>query len=64
VPGIVAALKAHDRRRLLGQQIDDLALALVTPLGADDDDETPGTHQQSARAGVRIAHVFEEVAVR
>ncbi len=36
-PGIVAALKAHHRLHLIGQQIDDLALALVAPLQADDD---------------------------
>ena len=37
VPGVVAALKAHDRRDVLGEQIDDLAFAFVTPLGADHD---------------------------
>ncbi len=36
--GVVAALKPHDGLRLPGQQIDNLSLALVTPLGADDDD--------------------------
>ena len=36
--GIVAALVTHDRSRLIGQQIDDLALALITPLGAQDHD--------------------------
>jgi hypothetical protein len=35
--GIVAALKAHDHVRLLGEPIDDLAFALVAPLGAHDD---------------------------
>jgi hypothetical protein len=34
--GVVAALKAHYRRRLLGQQVNDFALAFVTPLGAQD----------------------------
>ena len=37
VPGVVAALEAHDRARALGEQIGDLALPLVAPLGADDD---------------------------
>ena len=38
VTGVVAALEAHDALRVVGQPIDDLALAFVTPLGADDDD--------------------------
>ena len=37
VPGVVAALVAGDHVGPLGQQVDDLALALVAPLGADDD---------------------------
>ncbi len=36
VTGIVAALETHHGIGLLGEQIDDLALALVTPLGAND----------------------------
>ena len=39
VAGVVAALETRHRGRALGQQVDDLALALVAPLGADDDDE-------------------------
>ncbi len=35
VAGIVAALETHHRRRPVGQQVDDLALTFVTPLGAD-----------------------------
>ena len=38
VAGVVAALEAHDAGDAVGQQIDDLALAFVAPLGADDDD--------------------------
>ena len=38
VAGVVAALEAHDRARALGEQVGDLALALVAPLGADYDD--------------------------
>ncbi len=34
--GIVAALEAHDDVGLLRQPVDDLALPLVAPLGADD----------------------------
>ncbi len=37
VAGVVPALEAHDAVRPLGEQVDDLALALVTPLGPDDD---------------------------
>ena len=36
VAGIVAALKAHDDIGALRQPVDDLALAFVAPLGADD----------------------------
>ena len=43
VPGVVAALVAHHVRVLLGEQVDDLRLALVTPLGADDDGDGHGT---------------------
>ena len=35
VAGIVAALEAHDHVGPAGQPVDDLALALVAPLGAD-----------------------------
>jgi hypothetical protein len=35
VPGVVAALKAHDHLGALGKQVGDLALALVAPLRAD-----------------------------
>ncbi len=37
VPGVVAALEAHHRVAVLGEQIDDLALPLIAPLGADYD---------------------------
>ena len=37
VAGVVAALEADTRSALLGEQVGDLALALVAPLGADDD---------------------------
>jgi hypothetical protein len=37
VAGVVAALKAHDEVRPLGEQVGQLALSLVAPLGADDD---------------------------
>jgi hypothetical protein len=35
--GIMAALEAHNDVSLLRQPVDDLALPLVAPLGADDD---------------------------
>ena len=38
VAGVVAALEADHHVRLLGEQVDDLALALVAPLGAHDHD--------------------------
>ena len=38
VAGIVAALEAHHALGVISQPIDDFSLALVTPLGADDDD--------------------------
>src|SRR5690606_15294177 len=38
MPRVVATLVTHYRSRLVGQQIDDLALALITPLGAQDHD--------------------------
>ena len=38
MPGIVTALKAHDRVNLVGEHVDDFAFALVTPLRADNND--------------------------
>ena len=38
VAGVVAALEAHHHIGALRQPVDDLALALIAPLGADDDD--------------------------
>ena len=38
VPGVVSALEADDQGRLLGEEVGDLALALIAPLGADDHD--------------------------
>ena len=38
VAGVVAALEADHEVRVLGEQVDDLALALVAPLGAHDHD--------------------------
>ena len=37
VTGVVAALVADDQVHLLGDEVGELALALVAPLGADDD---------------------------
>jgi hypothetical protein len=39
VAGIVATLEPGHGRGAFGEQVYDLALALVAPLGADDDDE-------------------------
>jgi hypothetical protein len=38
VAGIVAALETDDGSDFLGEQIDDLALAFIAPLGAENDD--------------------------
>jgi hypothetical protein len=35
MPGVVPALISHDGLGMVGQPIDDLALAFVTPLGTD-----------------------------
>jgi hypothetical protein len=40
VPGVVPALVARDHVEAPGQQIDDLALALVAPLRARDHDDS------------------------
>jgi hypothetical protein len=37
VPGVVAALRAGDDLKAWREQVDDLALALVAPLGAEHD---------------------------
>ena len=42
VTGVVTALEANDALRVVRQPVDDLALAFITPLGADDDDVAPG----------------------
>jgi hypothetical protein len=36
--GVVAALEAHDRADVLREQVDDLALAFIAPLGTENDD--------------------------
>ena len=41
MPGVVSALEAHHALRMRREPVDDLPFALVTPLGADDDD-VPG----------------------
>ncbi len=60
VAGVVAALIADDQLHLLGQEVGELALALITPLGPDDDScrhasllrcEKRITHQCSPQAG-------------
>lgn len=43
--GVVAALKTHHRGSLLGQQVNDLSLALVSPLGSENNDIL--THENS-----------------
>ncbi len=50
VAGVVPALVAHDVAVLLGEQVDDLGLALVAPLGPDDDGDRhdPGASRGAA----------------
>ena len=43
VPGVVATLVANDVPVFLGQQVDDLGLALVAPLSPDDDGDRHGS---------------------
>ena len=42
VAGVVAALEAHDGIGPLGEQVGDLPLAFIAPLGADDHDSRHG----------------------
>jgi len=56
--GVVAALEAHHHFGPLRQPVDDLPLAFVTPLGADDCDighslKSPLTDLRSPALGVR-----------
>jgi hypothetical protein len=44
--GIVATLETGHRSTAIGQEIDNLALALITPLGANDDDAAPRGHSR------------------
>ena len=55
VAGVVAALEAHDRVGPLGEQVRDLALPLVAPLGAHDDDAWHGEGQCREPHGVASA---------
>ena len=55
VAGVVAALEAHDHVGALGEEIDDLALALVAPLDAYDDD---ARHVRRSVSGDELARVF------
>ena len=50
VAGVVAALEARDHVGLLGQQVGDLAFALVAPLGADNDGTGHGGLPPSSRS--------------
>ena len=51
VARVVAALIARDDVEALGQEIDDLALALVAPLRADNDDDFAHSGQWSVVSG-------------
>ncbi len=51
VAGVVATLVAHDVGVLLREEVDDLGLAFVTPLGADDDGDGHGDAPRIVRTG-------------
>ena len=55
VPGVVPALVAHDHVGRLGQVVDEAALALVTPLGADDHRAGHARPPAGARSGARLS---------
>ena len=52
VAGVVAALEAHHHVGAVGQPVDDLALALVAPLGADHRDVGHGLSDLTCPAGL------------
>src|SRR5438105_12898304 len=51
--GVVTALIAHDDVEALGEQIDDLAFALIAPLGADDCDNHETTEVRDQKSDLR-----------
>ena len=53
VAGVVAALEAHHHLGALGEQVDDLALALVAPLGSDDHDSRHATGDYAGTTATR-----------
>ena len=53
--GVVAALKAHDHIGAAGQPVDDLALALIAPLGADHGHVGHGSRTLSVAVRSRLA---------
>src|SRR5450759_5881936 len=66
VAGVVPALKARHGDRALGHEVNDLALALIPPLGADHDDELAhdlANHKQNGEtdehAALSLIHISE-----
>ncbi|MNC87362.1 hypothetical protein D3C83_30830 [compost metagenome] len=57
VAGVVPALEAHHALRAVGEPVDDLALALVAPLRADDDDVARPAQARFPRAGAAEARL-------
>ena len=55
VPGVVAALEADHEIDVLGQEVDDLALALVAPLGAHDHRAGHAVSESTKRADAPVA---------
>ena len=67
VPGVVAALEAHDGVGPLGEQVGDLALALVAPLGADDHDSghvAPASLSVTGRIAIQCTWAPQAQALR
>jgi hypothetical protein len=56
VAGVVATLEAHDRIGPLGEQVGDLALSLIAPLGAHDHDSRHGTQSSRGASTDTVMH--------
>ena len=65
MPGVGTALIAHNDIGILGKQIDNLALAFITPLCADDYDVLAHLpHTLSSDRGVRLTAFRPAHAIR
>ena len=64
VAGIRAALIAHHEIRALRQDVDDLPLAFIAPLGADHDDALDLGSEQIVLAGTRQSAEMQKLDAR